>query len=103
MEHFYVLRWNQTKDDIEHYDILPYFLDKFNELVKKKRVKRNSVDMEWLKDFIDREAKYTFWSRCEYEIVVAGWPRWKNERKIDIYWQIKPNIDVIAELLYRKI
>ena len=103
MVHFYVMKLNLMKDDIEHYVVIPYFVEKFKVLVKKRRVKRNSVDMEWLKTFIDKEAKYMFWSRCEYEIVVAGWPRWKNERKIDIYWQIQPNIDVIAEIVYRMI
>lgn len=59
-----------------------------------------------------REAKYAFWSKCEYEVVIREWPSGSyapgegnkvplgdKERKIDVYQQLKGQKDRVEEYL----
>jgi len=50
------------------------------------------------KSFILSRSLYNFWARCEYEVIITGWPQQKRERKIDVYDQIKHNIDVVTKV-----
>ena len=92
---FYVLNWDFNTDDLEEYDILPYFRECYKKLNKNKRPKTVN---EW-KDFVKNKGMYQFWSRCQYEIIVTGWPQQKNEVKVDVWRQIEMNIDVIVDIL----
>ena len=83
MNTFKVICWDLTKDEHEFYDVLPYFQRELSSLIKKRRIRKKDVTLEWLKDFVQKEAKYMFWSRCEYEIIVSGWPCQKNEEKLE--------------------
>ena len=93
---FKVINWDFNGDEIEHYDIMPYLYN----CLKKKKVKKSLITYEWLKSFIDKESMYMFWSRCEYETIVTGWPQRKREHKMDVYEQIKMNLDNITKLMY---
>lgn len=87
-----------------------------------------------LREWVDAFAKYQFWSRCQYEFLMAQWPFCtrkinddirhyvkvnpdaNNEKddiqlcniiikdmvKIDVYEQIRMNIDVIVDILYEE-
>ena len=83
----------------EAYDIIPY-LKRVYEADKRKL---NLKTKEDFKNFIIREAKYQWWSRCEYEIILVDWPGQRNEKKIDVYWQIMLNIDLITEIFMKEI
>ena len=86
-----VISWNFNKDDIEYYDIMPFLTDSY------KRIKKNKPKtFDEIKEFIINESRYRFWSRCEYEVIVTGWPKQNREIKIDIFDQINENIDVIT-------
>ena len=79
------------------------------------------TNYEEIKDWVDRQLKYQYWARCEYEMVLSRWPyreldidtpKFKkgtaiipeNEgRKIDIYEQCKMNLDVITDLFIKEI
>lgn len=53
---------------------------------------------------LDRIIMSEEWSRCEYEIIVDSMfdDEHKQEKKIDCYYQAKPNIEVIArEVIYQ--
>jgi len=52
-----------------------------------------------VKEFIVKECRYQFWSRCEYEIIISSWPNEINKKKIDVYDQIVLNIDIITKIL----
>jgi len=80
---------------------------------------------EDFKRFINYHAHYRFWARCEYEVIVSAWPPHPRkdengnikmfdydvyypekrtiptidfyDHKLDIYQQIKANIDVITK------
>lgn len=53
---------------------------------------------------LDRLCTYYFWAKCEYEVIVSGWPpREGSDRKIDIYTQLKENWDIFKELVFREL
>lgn len=75
------------------YDIMPYLVRAYNEEDKKP----NSFDE--YKEFIERKARYMYWSRCEYEIILVNWPGKTKSKKIDVFDQIMMNIDIVTEIL----
>ena len=116
MEQFNVLTWNFNSDSIEHYDVIPYFVRAYNE--RKKRAKRKSFQKaseeyrktygvpethEEFMDFVKDESMYMFWSRCEWEMIVHGWPAQKNEYKIDVHEQVMMNIGHIADIVMSEV
>lgn len=116
---FNVLTWDFSGDHIEHYDVLPYFRDCYDERKKKAKGKKiqkiieENPDMrkyyavpetyEEFKKFIERESMYMFWGRCEWEMITHGWPVRKNDYKIDVHEQVMMNIDTIADILWKEI
>lgn len=108
---YFVINWDFNRDEMEVYDVMPYLVGCWKTEKKKKHKTWNysfehpCVDDDTLmpqtfdefKKFILNNALYQFWARCEYEIIVTGWPQQKKEKKIDVYDQIKMNIDVITK------
>lgn len=74
------------------YDIFPYLHRQYNKREQKP------LTLQEYKDFILSEARYQWWARCEYEIIVSGWLNITNSKKIDVYDQIELNIDAITTL-----
>lgn len=106
---FNVLLWDFNSDMLEHYDVLPYLRDCYAERVKRNKSNNNPEFYEMckipetvddFKEFIENESKYRYWSRCEYEMILHGWPVQKKDYKLDVHEQIMMNIDVIAEILF---
>lgn len=112
---FNVLLWDFNQDKLIPYDVLPYFRECYKE--RKKRYKGYSKrkayypdnkyynvpnTFEEFKEFIKSESIYRFWSRCEYEMIIHGWPVRKNEHKLDVHEQIMMNIDIIADILLKE-
>lgn len=85
--HWNVLSWDMNKDELVPYDVGSTFINEFKSLSKKER---DSVNVE---EFLDSNARYHFWAKCEYEMVCTGWPKSKNEHKLDVYEQLKANWD----------
>ena len=86
-----VISWDFNSDNIKYYDIMPFLIDSY------KKIKKNKPKtFDEIKEFIINESRYRFWSRCEYEVIITGWPKQKREVKIDIFNQIMKNIDVIT-------
>ncbi len=78
---------------------MPYIYSEFEKYRKREKLAIKNVTFEELKKFIDDTAKYRYWSRCEYEVIVTGWPVSKNTYKLDVYEQIKMNLDNITQLM----
>ena len=54
-----------------------------------------------LQERIRMELQYYFWSKCEWEVIVSGWPpnaRIKEE-KIDVYGQVMLNFPAFFDYL----
>lgn len=121
---FNVLEYQQDKKEVKEYNILPCFIDTW----KNKKFNFNRKDVKnkkGLKNWIVRVSQYHYWSRCEYECLIAPWPfgskqmfdelakmEFKSENyidicniitndmsKIDIHSQIMMNIDIITDIL----
>lgn len=101
MKPFKVISWDFNKQDVEYYDIMPYFIEEWRKEKKRKHkiwCKSNKMPetFEEFKEFIKDSAIY-FWSRSECEILIDGFPPFNKQKKIDIYDQILANLDVITK------
>jgi hypothetical protein len=89
---FYTYIYNFNAEKFEPYDIMPYL---HNEYENSSDKPTNFQDCQ---KFINSTIMYRYWSRCEYEIILQSWPNYKTEKKIDIYDQVKMNIDVVTKI-----
>lgn len=69
----------------------------------KFRVIRSTLVRDVVAFKLDRLCAYYFWSKCEHEVVVSGWPNGKNERKIDVYEQLKANWGVFCGIVFNEL
>lgn len=99
MIEFKVINWDTNSDRLVHYDVMPYIYSEFEKYRKRNKLAIKNITFEELKKFINDTAKYRYWSRCEYEVIVTGWPVSKNTYKLDVYEQIKMNLDNITQLM----
>lgn len=97
---FKVLLMDINKNTYEEYDILPYFRQEWkirpfgrDEKYKKIPVTTKPQLMEW----VDAFAKYQFWSRCQYEFLMAQWPFCTRKINDDIRHYVKVNPDTDNE------
>lgn len=69
---------------------------------EKERKKKYTPDA-----LIERELRhkcmYYFWGKCEYEVIVTGWPDTNTEKKIDIYQQLEANWEIFKNLVFEVI
>ena len=96
---FNVLIWNFNTQTIEEYNVIPYFVREWKE--EKDKSKFKSFDD--IKEFVRSKSLYQFWSRCEYEIIVKGWPVTKREIKLDVHEQIMMNLDLVTQVFINTI
>ena len=106
------------------YDIMPtlyrYIYTKGGRISKdfyylgKDFKKKKITSKKELKSFVDSQLMYHYWSKCEYEFIVIDWPFRVKENnlvdidenrpmKIDVYSQVKPNIDLIVDNLWMEL
>ena len=89
--------WN--KKEFTSYNIMPYLMRCYKETKKDK-----PKTFGEFKEFVKSKCMYQFWSRCEYEIVLNSlFSGRTKEEKIDVYFQISLNIDIITKLLIENI
>ena len=96
-ERFMTLEWKAfiydfNKKSIKSFNI--FRTDLFEDIKKAKC--RSFAE---LKKVIDKWAQYHYWSRTEYEIAIGGlFSKYPEEfEKVDVYRQIKMNLDRITE------
>lgn len=117
MKSFNVIIYDFNSKKFESYDIMPYLLERWEEFLKKAQFVDEDPEGYWkipttfeeYKNWIDRELKYQYWGRCQYELVLSPWPPKENEEgemileentaeKWDIYQQCMMNIDIISQI-----
>lgn len=78
------------------YDILPYLSQEWGKLKPSKK-KEASQDLQ---GWVDKELRYQFWGRCQYEMLILPWPPRDDDspKKVDIYDQCVPNLELIIKL-----
>ena len=102
MKPFNVISWDSNHKKVRQFDIMPYFVNEWNnELKRKHKLWLSGTKMpqtfEEFRLFIKNSAMCQFWSRYEYEILVNGFPSHNEPEKIDIYYQILSNLDIITK------
>lgn len=98
---FNVLHLNYNKNEVEPYDILPYFRNCWkakcykDNVTKIKEAKSKNKRIKLLKNFIQDKSLYMFWARCEWEFLVAHWPFGSKQMYEDLkkFWKDYPDID----------
>lgn len=96
---FNVIIYNVNTRTFEPYNIMPYLINSYRKLKKEKRP---SSVFEF-REFVDKECKYQFWARCEYEMILSDFPSEGTKVKVDVYEQIQMNLDLVAEILMQNV
>lgn len=104
MKQFNVILMDFNNKSVIPYDVLPYFRRNWE---KESQDMSSPFSREELKEWIINKAKYQFWARCEYEIMIGPWPYQENKvaeelTKIDVFKQIMFNIDIITDILTKE-
>jgi len=94
-----VWTWSFNHDALETYDVVPILLGEYKRLKKNEKPKT----LEEFSEFMNGEASYHFWSKCEWEMITTGWPTQKNSEKVDVYDQLMLNWDVFIEAFWKSI
>lgn len=99
-----MLEWNVIIEDFNRKEFVPYNIfnhSRFGRDVKEELDKVN-WDKDKMRDIVQRELRYYFWSKCEYEVILSPWPPndFNNHtKKIDVFWQVDMNLDRFCEYL----
>lgn len=93
---FNAIIYDFNRKIFEAYDVLPYLINALN------NEKKDFKDKKDLKSAIISAARYQYWARCEYEVILGSWPPSDVAQKIDIFWQISLNIDLLTDLIDEK-
>ena len=101
------LEWNVLDYDFNKKEIVQknIFYESFILDLKNKIEMGKIENYSQLASFIDSWAKYKYWSKAEYEILVGNIfdENTNNFKKIDIYYQIKLNFHNIVDYVNEKL
>lgn len=90
---FNVLWLNFSTKKVEYYDVLPYFRNCWKDKCYKDEVKIiKSFDQ--LKEWIIGKSRYMYWSRCQYEFLIASWPFGGKRLKDDMKLLLTPEFNI---------
>lgn len=99
------MKWNVYYHDINRHKMTTCNI--FNHYGFRRAVKEAIKKYRKKDEFIDKlrkELMYFFWSKSEYEIIIAPWvggDREKEAEKIDIYEQVMMNYDIFSEYVWK--
>ena len=121
---FYALYKDFNNGEVKAYDVLSIIWDdiftKSGKISKDRFRYLGSPEKGWhfepvttrgqLKLFLEGKFMNMFWSRCEWEVIVCDWPYGNDgliesarPKKIDVWDQLKANLDVITDLVWNYI
>lgn len=93
--HWYFIGRDINRKEIIHQDLFDSisFCEDVSEIIRNKGLTRKEFKAK-----VRSALLYTFWSRCEYEVIVSDLFD-KDETKIDAFWQVEPNLDVLVDYI----
>lgn len=97
MKIFNVIVFDFNSKSFKGFNIIPYLVREYNEQKPKLKTFKE------VKDFIISYSKYQWWCRCEYEIILQGWPFTNITEKWDVNRQVELNIDIITQVFINNI
>ena len=92
--------WDFNSDSLESYDVIPRFVESIKRYIKPKNLPKTK---EALNEILESDARYYFWSKCEYEMIIHGWPEQKNDQKVDVYQQLKLNWPIFLDFFWEQV
>jgi len=88
--------WESNTDKLYWFNVLrDDLLDDIEKAYRKKRI-NNRVDFS---NIVKSWAMHHYWSKCEWEVIIAGWPKYNNEYKMDVYEQLQNNWSIFIDYL----
>lgn len=94
---FKVLVMDPNRNTYEAYDVLPYFRREWKEYPFNRDKTFNKIPVKTkiqLKEWVESWGRYQFWSRCEYEFLMALWPFGTRRLREDVKQLLKSNPDI---------
>jgi hypothetical protein len=100
---WYAFREDFNSNELERFNVLySSFADEI-----LKRVKRNKIDTyDKFKEQVRSILMYNYWSKSEHEVLVTSLsyrPDRDKVSKIDVWYQLEPNLDRICEYIIREL
>ena len=92
--------WDFNHDALESYDVVPRFVESIRQYTKPKSLPKTK---EALDKILESNVRYSFWSKCEYEMIIHGWPEQNNDQKVDVYQQLKLNWPIFLDFFWEKV
>ena len=92
--------WDFNTDSLESYDVVPRFVESIKQYIKPKNLPKTK---EALDEILESDARYCFWTKCEYEMIIHGWPEQKNDQKVDVYQQLKLNWSIFLDFFWEQV
>lgn len=92
--------WDFNHDALESYDVVPRFVESIKQYTKPKNLPKTK---EALNEILESNVRYSFWSKCEYEMIIHGWPEQNNDQKVDVYQQLKLNWPIFLDFFWEQV
>lgn len=98
--YFWALNMDVNTNKLENINVMEAIdIEKMKKEIKKGKIH----DFETLALYLQKEFMYRYWSRTEYEIVVKDLFEKSDEYKIDVWYQIEPNLSVITKYVIEEL
>ena len=100
----YYESWNDRK--IKSFNIFNHgrFLEDLKKAAKKVHIREDiPIEKQMFLDQMRRDLQYYFWSKCEWELVLASWVgrEGTEDIKIDVFDQVMLNWPVFSEYVWQ--
>ena len=95
--------WYVYRENVNSKTIEPYNIFKNNSFYRDcENCIKTCDDIDSFFKRLDKLLMYYFWARCEYEIVLTGWPspEYTKDKKIDIYDQVTLNYQAFVDYIW---
>ena len=71
-----------------------------NEINKWHKSKYYDISTrEKLKEQLKHYFMYCYWCKSEFEVIISNWTGIEMEQKVDVWWQIEHNLDLITDIV----
>jgi hypothetical protein len=100
---YYVYYWDVNSDCLEKFNIFSHgrFAEDVEKLLKDKTIKTR----EEFKKRLERDIRYYFQSKCEWEIIVSSWPpvrQWKADLRRNSFTVYPGVYSEDSEIVFKK-
>ena len=96
---WYAIIHDTNKDEIKLFNIF----DSYNFRWYVERAIKKYTTYEQFKEDIRSSLSFSFWSKAEYEILCSGLFQRSEPYKIDVYYQVLPNLDILVNYIFETI